>query len=342
MRPSILGWLLVGSLLSPATGLAAAASGDPAAPEISVRRDPLVSTYSIVARDPKTGQLGVAVQSHWFQVGTVVPWVEAGVGAVATQSFVEISYGPKGLALLRQGKTAQEALDALVAADEQRAVRQVAIVDAKGNVATWTGESCVAAAGHRRGNGYSAQANLMDRDTVWGAMATAFEKAEGDLAHRLLAALDAAQGEGGDIRGRQSAALVVARAESTGEPWRDRVVDLRVDDDPEPLVELRRLLRLHEAYEAMNAGDEAMAGGDFESAVKLYSQAVELAPGIVELPFWQAVTLFSSGREDEALPIFQKVFAEEPAWARLVPRLPASGLLPDDPEKIQKILAVAK
>ncbi|MCB1036039.1 MAG: DUF1028 domain-containing protein [Acidobacteria bacterium] len=301
-------------------------------------RDPFAHTYSIVARDPETGQMGVAVQSHWFQVGSVVAWAEAGVGAVATQSFVKVDYGPKGLRLLSTGIDPQEALSALLATDPQREVRQVAMVDAQGRVAAWTGGKCIQPAGHQMGDGYSVQANLMDKATVWPAMAKAFEAAQGDLASRMLAALEAAQAEGGDIRGQQAAALIVVRAESTGNYWEDRLVDLRVDDHPEPVKELRRLLRLHRAYESMNAGDEAVALGHIDEAVKLYTAASELAPDIAELPFWQAVTLFLAGRDEEALPIFKDVFAREERWWRLVPRLPASDLLPDDPERLQKIL----
>lgn len=303
---------------------------------------PLVHTYSIVARDPATGDFGVAVQSHWFQVGATVPWAEAGVGAVATQSFVEPAYGPKGLALMKQGVPAPEALKRLLDADPQRDVRQVAMVDASGRAAGWTGKKCIPAAGDEQGEGFSVQANLMDKPTVWPAMAAAFRGAQGDLADRLLAALEAGEREGGDIRGRQSAALVVVRARSTGEPWRDRLVDLRVDDNPAPLVELRRLLTLHRAYDAMNRGDEAMAKNEIEEAVRQYSAASRIAPQIQELPFWQAVSLFAAGREAEALPIFRRVFAEEERWARLVPRLPAAGLLPDDPKKIEAILKEAK
>jgi len=303
---------------------------------------PLVHTYSIVARDPATGDFGVAVQSHWFQVGTAVPWAEAGVGAVATQSFVEPACGPKGLALMKQGVPAPEALKRLLDADPQRDVRQVAMVDAAGRAAAWTGKKCISAAGNEAGEGFSVQANLMDKPSVWPAMAVAFRAAKGDLADRLLAALEAAQREGGDIRGRQSAALVVVRAHSTGEPWRDRLVDLRVDDNPEPLVELRRLLTLHRAYDAMNHGDEAMAKNEIEEAVRQYSAASRIAPQIPELPFWQAVSLFAAGHEAEALPIFRRVFAEEERWARLVPRLPAAGLLPDDPQKIEAILKEAR
>lgn len=311
------------------------------APAVVQAGDPLAHTYSIVARDPATGDFGVAVQSHWFQVGPHVPWAEAGVGAVATQSFTKIEYGPKGLELMRQGKSAREALDQLLAQDPQKDVRQVAMVDAQGRTAAWTGPKCIAAAGHQTGSGYSVQANLMDKPTVWPAMAKAFESAKGDLADRLLAALEAAEAEGGDIRGRQSAALIVVKARSTGEPWNDRLIDLRVDDNPAPLVELRRLLGLHRAYQEMNLGDEAMAKNEIPAAVEHYTRASKMAPEIAELPFWQAVSLFVAGQEDKALPLFKDVFAREPRWARLVPRLPAAGLLPDDPKKIEKILSVA-
>ena len=297
-------------------------------------------TYSIVARDPVTGDFGVAVQSHWFQVGPAVPWVEAGVGAVATQSFTRVDYGPLGLALMRSGKSPSEALASLLATDAQKDVRQVAMVDRHGAVAAWTGPKCIAAAGDRQGKGYSVQANLMDNPGVWPAMAAAYEGASGDLAERLLVALEAAERAGGDIRGRQSAALVVVRAESTGKPWEDRLVDLRVDDAEAPLVELRRLLVLHRAYAEMNQGDEAAAKEEWSAAVGHYTKAAELAPGIAELPFWEAVTLFMAGREEEALPIFAAVFAREERWATLVPRLPASGLLPADPARIARILAV--
>lgn len=302
---------------------------------------PAAATYSIVARDPVTGDFGVAVQSHWFQVGPSVPWAEAGVGAVATQSFTRIEYGPKGLQQMREGRSAREVLDALLAQDPQKDVRQVAMVDAQGRVAAWTGPKCIAAAGDQTGAGFSVQANLMDKPTVWPAMARAFEAAKGDLAERMLAALEAAEAEGGDIRGRQSAALLVVRARSTGEPWRDRLVDLRVDDHPQPLAELRRLLALHRAYDEMNLGDEAVAVDDVPKAVEHYTRAAKLAPEIAELPFWQAVTLFSIGKEEEALKLFREVFAREERWVRLVPRLPAAGLLPGDQKKIERILAVA-
>lgn len=308
---------------------------------------PAAATYSIVARDPETGALGVAVQSHWFQVGTSVPWARAGVGAVATQSFVNPAYGPKGLALMRQGVPAPQALEWLLAQDSGRQVRQVGMIDAQGRVSAWTGEDCIEAAGHLIGEGFSVHANLMDRDTVPAAMAAAYRQAleagVGDFAERLLLALEAAEREGGDIRGRQSAALLIVRAEPTGEPWRDTLVDLRVDDSPQPLEELRRLLVRHRAYDLMNAGDEAMAEEDFARAERLYSEAAAMAPEMAELPFWKAVTLYASGRQEEALAVFRQVFAgdEGERWVRLVPRLPAAGLLPDDPQQIERILAVA-
>lgn len=308
---------------------------------------PAAATYSIVAQDPETGALGVAVQSHWFQVGTVVSWAEAGVGAVATQSFVQPSYGPKGLALMRQGVPAPQALEWLLEQDPQSQVRQVGMIDAQGRVDAWTGRSCIEAAGHLVGENYAVQANLMEKDTVPAAMAAAYEKAlredVGDFAERLLIALEAAEAQGGDIRGKQSAALLIVAPEATGNSWEDRLVDLRVDDHPEPLQELRRLVVRHRAYERMNAGDEAVAEEDFARAERLYSEAAERVPEIVELPFWKAVTLFTSGREEEALPVFRQVFAspEGERWIELVPRLVNAGLLPDDEEKIERILAVA-
>ena len=300
-----------------------------------------VATYSIVARDAATGELGVAVQSHWFSVGSVVPYAEAGVGAVATQSFVDSSYGPLGLELMRAGKSAEEALAALLAADANRAVRQVAMVDAKGRVAVHTGARCIVAAGHATGAGFSVQANLMENDTVWPAMKAAFERESGDLAARMLAALEAAETAGGDIRGRQAAALLVVRPASSGRPWADRRFDLRIEDHPAPLVELRRLLVLARAYEHMNRGDELATEARWDEAGREYGAAARLAPEIAELPFWHAVTLAAAGRLDEARPLFADVFAREPRWRALVPRLPAAGLLPDDPKLLAAIAAIA-
>ena len=295
-----------------------------------------VATYSIVARDAATGELGVAVQSHWFSVGSAVPWAEAGVGAVATQSFVELSYGPLGLDLMRAGKSASVALKALLAADTEEAVRQVAMVDAAGQVAAHTGARCIEAAGHQTGAGYSVQANLMAKPTVWTAMACAYEEAKGPFAERLLAALEAAEREGGDIRGRQSAAILIVKGKASGRPWADRRVDLRVEDNPAPLPELRRLVRLAAAYEAENDGDDRVAKADVAGAVAAYARAAELAPEIPELLFWQAVSLAKAGKLEAALPVFRRVFEREPRWRDLVPRLPRAGLL--DADQVPKIL----
>lgn len=299
---------------------------------------PFLHTYSIVARDEATGQLGVAVQSHWFNVGFLCPWVEAGVGAVATQSSVKVSYGPKGLELLRAGKSAQEALIALLAEDEGRENRQVAIVDAHGNVAVHTGTRCITKAGHVAGNGFSVQANMMKEASVWSAMAEAFQNAKGDLAERMLAALQAAQAQGGDIRGKQSAAMLVADGIRSEEPYEHMLLDLRVDDHPEPLVELERLLHIQRAYEHMNKGDEFLVKNEMAEAMKQYSMGADLAPTIDELPFWQAVTMAINGHLQEALPIFHSVFSKNRDWAETLRRLPAAGFFPNDKEMLDTIL----
>ena len=311
-------------------------------PERAEPRRPLrpVHTFSIVARDPNTGELGVAVQSHWFSVGSVVPWAEAGVGAVATQSFVDPSYGILGLALMRSGRSAPDTLKGLLAADEGREVRQVAMIDAQGRVDAWTGKNDIQAAGHHVGKDYSVQANLMLNDKVWPAMAAAFEATKGDLAERMLAALDAAQAAGGDIRGRQSAALIVVTGKPTGQAWKDRVFDLRVDDSAEPLKELRRLVTLQRAYNHMNAGDLAVEKKDNEGALREYGAAEKLVPDNAEMIYWHAVALVNMGRVDESLPLFKRVFAMDRNWIELTPRLPKSGLLPDDSKLIERIVSV--
>lgn len=308
-------------------------------PIAQLRADPLAHTFSIVARDAATGEMGVAVQSHWFSVGSIVTWAEAGVGAVATQSFVEPAYGMRGLDLMRRGVAAPAALEQLVAADAQRDGRQVAMIDTSGRVSAYTGKSAITAAGHRIGREFSTQANLMANDRVWPAMADAFEKTKGDLADRMLAALEAGESVGGDIRGRQSAAILIVKGKGSGRPWvgADRVFDLRVDDHPQPIVELKRLIRLQRAYAHANRGDELMTEKRVEDALKEYQAASQLAPEIVELPFWHAVTLASIGREAEAAPIFKAVFVKEPVWADLLPRLPAAGLFPDDAALIDRI-----
>jgi uncharacterized Ntn-hydrolase superfamily protein len=295
-------------------------------------------TYSIVARDPKTGELGVAVQSHYFSVGPVVPWVEAGVGAVATQASVNISYGPHGLDLMRAGKSPSEALAALVAKDEMSSRRQVAMVDAMGNVAAHTGDNCIPYAGHRTGAGVSVQANMMERDTVPDAMLAAYEKTPGPLAIRLLAALDAAEAEGGDIRGKQSAAMVISQGKKQSEPWQGRVLDLRVEDHPEPLVELRRLTQLHQAYRLFSAAEEAGDRGDVEEAAKLGMEGMQLAPGNAEMDFWAALSMASGGMMPMAREFMARAVAAEPRLAELARRMPATGHLPVTGELVRELL----
>jgi uncharacterized Ntn-hydrolase superfamily protein len=296
-----------------------------------------VNTYSIVARDPATGELGVAVQSHWFSVGPIVAWAEAGVGAVATQSFVDPSYGKLGLELMRVGRTAPETLKGLLAADSGSAVRQVAMIDSQGRVAAHTGERCIAAAGHIVGENFSVQANMMEKDTVWPAMAKAFRETKGDLAARMMAALEAAEAAGGDIRGKQSAALVVVSAKSTGKAWVDRKFDIRVDDHLKPLEELKRLLTLQRAYNLMNEGDLAVEHNDAKAALEAYAGAQALVPGNAEMVFWTAVSLVNMNRVDEAVPLFQKTFKRDPRWRELLTRLPKAGLLPEDPKLMARL-----
>lgn len=299
---------------------------------------PLAHTYSIVARDPATGELGVAVQSHWFSVGSLVTWAEAGVGAIATQSFVNASFGPRGLELLRQGLTAPEAVNTLIAADEGRAVRQLAIIDSQGRVAAHTGHNCIPAAGHHIGNNYAVQANLMLNEQVWPAMAAAFESSRGPLAERLVSTLAAAQAAGGDIRGQQSAALLVVKGVNTGEIWQDRLVELRIEDHPQPVTELQRLLQIHRAYEYMNRGDEAMERSDVAGALESYRMAEALYPDNPEMKFWHAVSLANAGQVTAALPMFREIFSQDQLWATLVAQLPAVGLLRITPDDLATIL----
>ncbi len=308
-----------------------------------------VATYSIVARDGRTGQLGVAVQTHWFSVGTVVPWAESGVGAVATQALSDITYGPLGLAMMRAGRTPEQAIDGLTEADPGSAYRQVGMVDAEGNAAAHTGSLVIAEAGHLTrtlpdGTVISCHANMMREAGVPKAMANAMERlADSGMGFpmRLASALLAAQAVGGDVRGMQSAAILVVRAETTGAPWEDRLVDLRVEDHPQPVSELVRLLKLHAAYEHMNAGDVAIEHGDVDKALTEYRSALELSPGDSEMAFWTGVSLANAGMIDESLPYFRMAFSDpddRADWRALLQRLPESNLFADDPELIERIL----
>ncbi|MGH8501474.1 MAG: DUF1028 domain-containing protein [Gammaproteobacteria bacterium] len=325
------------------------------------------NTYSIVAYDPVAGQIGVAAQSHWFCVGCSVTWAEAGIGAVATQSFIDPSYGELGLEIMRAGRDAPDALRGLLAADDHRELRQVGMLDARGHAATWTGDDNIQAAGHRVGEGnaaisedapdggtfaegrnYSVQANLMASRKVWPAMARAFEHSKGDLAERMLAALEAAQRAGGDSRGRQSAALIVVSDKPARGPTAGHIFDLRVDDDLRPLKALRRLVTLARAYRHMNAGDIAIEGEDNRAALRAYSRAEQLVagrPGIspdrrAEMLYWHAVALVNMQRVNESLPLFRRAFALHDKWREITPRMAEAGLLPDRPALIQRIVTL--
>lgn len=289
----------------------------------------LAHTFSIVARDEKTGEIAVGVQSHWFSVGTSVSWAEAGVGAVATQSFTNKSFGIRGLALLKEGKTAQQALDILLSDDPGKEVRQVGIVDAKGNVANFTGKNCVDFAGDLKGKNYAVQSNMMLTDEVPSAMAKSFESnAQLPLAERVLEALKAAQKVGGDIRGKQSAAILVVKGEATGKPWdENHLVDLRVDDHADPLVEMERLLKTHRAYEHMNNGDLAIENNNMTLAMQEYGTAMKMFPKNLEMQYWTAITLANGGNVPKAALMLQAIYAKEPNWRKMTKRLPKAGLL---------------
>jgi len=298
---------------------------------------PLANTYSIVARDPKTGEIGVAVQSHWFSVGTVVSWAEAGVGAIATQSFVNVSFGPIGLKLLKEGKTANEALQILLSTDNAKDYRQVAIIDADGNVAAFSGKNCIPEAGHIVGKNFSVQANMMKSNEVWGMMEKAFQNTKGNLAEKMIAALEGAESVGGDIRGKQSAALLVVKGKASDKPWEDRIVDIRIDDNPEPLKELKRIYNVHLAYEHMNAGDLAVENNDMKLALEEYSKAENMFPENDEMKFWHALTLANNNRFKEAVPVLKIIIEKNSNWRELLFRLPRVKLIEVSEAELKKI-----
>ena len=276
-------------------------------------------TYSIVARDPASGELGAAVQSHWFSVGSLCTWARPGIGAVATQSVVEPAYGPDVLDALAAGGTdAAAALRERLAADELARIRQVGVVDARGGVAVHTGADCIAHASHVRGADYACQANMMARDGVPEAMAEAFEGASGDLAARLLAALEGAEAAGGDVRGRQSAALLVVPEQ--GEPWRWSA-DLRVEDHTDPIVELARLLELHRAYAMADRADGLMGAGEPEAAGRLYREAAAAAPESDELLFWSGLALAHNGDVEAGAAVVARAAGVHGGWRDLLARL---------------------
>ncbi|TDN88078.1 putative Ntn-hydrolase superfamily protein [Salegentibacter sp. 24] len=290
--------------------------------------DAFAHTYSIVARDANTGEMAVAVQSHWFSVGPLVAWGKSGVGVVATQSFVNPAYGPEGLRLLDEGYTPEEAVETLVNNDEARDFRQLAILGKSGENAAYTGSKCVAEASHLNGDNFSVQANMMLNENVVPAMAKAFtENINLPLAERVVAVLKAAQDAGGDIRGKQSAALIVVGPEKVEEIWKDKKINLRVDDHENPVEELSRLLKTARAYEYMNRGDLAMEEGNVEKALKQYSTAESMFPNNLEMKFWKAVALVNSDRLEEAKLIFDRIFDEDKNWRTMLKRLPDAKLI---------------
>lgn len=302
------------------------------------KSEPFAHTYSIVARDTITGEMGVAVQSHWFSVGTTVAYAEAGVGVVATQSLVNPAYGPKGLALMKQGLSPQQTLDMLTLNDAGQMYRQVAMLNTKGEVAAHTGSDCIDMAGDRQGENFSVQANMMLKNTVWDAMATTFETTKGTLAERMLASMKAAENEKGDIRGKQSASILIVSGTATGNSWEDTLMDLRVDDHKNPLEELERLMKIHKAYDYMNKGDLAMEEGDSKEAEHLYLQAQNLFPYNLEMKYWYAINLLNNKEIDKALPILKSIFKQDNNWKILTPRLVKSKLLTISGEDLTRVM----
>jgi uncharacterized Ntn-hydrolase superfamily protein len=290
----------------------------------------LAATYSIVARDPATGELGVAVQSNYFSVGTEVSWAEPGVGAIATQAIIEVSYGPKGLELLAQGVSPEQALEQLVTQDPGAPLRQVGVVDAQGRVAAHTGAACIPACSHALGESYSIQGNMLDSDEVLRAMGPAFEKAEGDLAERLMVALEAAERAGGDVRGRQSAALLVVSGERPENSWEGRLFDLHVEDDPHPLAELRRLLRVRRAFTLFEQARVNIGLGDLDTALEQIHRARELKPDDSQFAFWIGMALANVGRNEEAKRWLAEAFESTEAWREMAYRLRDMGVYSGD------------
>ncbi len=298
-------------------------------------------TYSIVARDPKTGEMGVGVQSHWFSVGSIVSWGEAGVGVVATQALVNKSFGLRGLELLKLGKSPQEVIDVLLSDDEGKEVRQVSILDINGRVATHTGKKCIKKAGHRVGEQFSVQANMMLSEEVWGTMANSYKKNKDlPLPERIVKTLEAAESVGGDIRGRQSSALIMVAGEKPENRWDDPLIDLRVEDHQQPLKELNRLLRVYRAYEHMNNGDLAIEKGDTIKALEEYEISQKMFPENLEMKYWTAISLANNNKLEKALVLFTDVFRKNNNWRILTERLPDSEILNLTKEELERILSL--
>jgi len=309
--------------------------------KISNKNELFSHTYSIVARDSKTGQMGVGVQSHYFSVGGVVSWGESGVGVVATQSFVNVSFGLRGLELLKQGKSPKEALNILLSDDDGRDVRQVAILDAQGRVAAHTGSKCIKHAGHIEGNNFSVQANMMLTNKVWSTMAKSFKSNVNlPLAERIVKTMEAAETVGGDIRGKQSAAILIVGGKEAKNKWEDKIIDLRVEDHEQPVKELSRLLKHHRAYKHMDKGDLAIEQNDMEKALEEYDSALNLFPENLEMKFWTAISLANNQKLKEASELFKAIFKKDNNWRLLTERLPKSGLLNLTKDELEDILSL--
>lgn len=299
-------------------------------------------TYSIVARDRKTGEMGVAVQSHFFSVGSVVPWAKAGVGAVATQSMVDVRYGPLGLELMAAGKSAGQALQALLKSDADAASRQVAMVDSRGRVAAHTGSKCIPHAGHAVGKGFSCQGNIMRNGRVWGEMKSDYEMHQSTpFAERLVSALEAAEKAGGDARGKQSSAILVVSPEVKAAEWEGRETDLRVEDHPEPVPELKRLLRYRRGYEWVSRGDELLTAKEYDRALDAYAKGMKLVPEVLELKYWVGVALLSGGRTDRGMKILREVFEQEGDWKEITKGIAQTGSPKIDPQVLARLLGRA-
>ena len=304
-----------------------------------VYQNDFAHTYSIVARDANTGEMAVGVQSHWFSVGTLVSWGKSGVGVVATQSFVNPSFGPEGLEFMEKEVSAEMTLSNLISKDEGRDYRQVAMIDKNGSVSAYTGKKCIESASHYIGENFSVQANMMLNDMVVPAMKEAFIKnATLPLAERIIKVFEAAESVGGDIRGRQSAALIVVGPEKTKNSWEDKKIDLRVDDSENPVKEIKRLLKVYRAYEHMNKGDLAIEKNDMNLALKEYSMAQDLFPENIEMSFWKAIALINNEEANLAKPILIKVFEKDSNWRKLILRLPSSGLISLSKENLETFL----
>jgi uncharacterized Ntn-hydrolase superfamily protein len=304
----------------------------------TIHGEPFAHTFSIVAIDSASGEMGVAVQSHWFSVGSIVAWARPGVGVVATQSLVNVSFGPRGLELMEKGIAPQNALQTLLGSDKAAGYRQVALLNAKGQIATHTGKECIAEAGHIVGKTFSVQANMMLNKKVVPAMAAAFQKAKGPLAERMIAALEAAQKAGGDIRGQQSAAIKIVKIRPSGKIWEDVVMDLRVEDHPQAVQEIARLVKVYRAYEHMNRGDLAIEKGDKEAALREYSAAEAMFPKNLEMKFWHAVALTNIGQLQQALPLFAQVFSKDGNYRTLARRLIPNGMLKASVDDLKRIM----